>query len=202
MTLAFQRIPDVDIPRGEVRHDTSLHSLPQPRQELSTKCATCLGYRSKNVEPFDIFARKEVGTPDLAQAGNFVAEVDHREVREDLQEGFVWKFEDFLHTLARAPRHVKQIRGNSLALVWAISGRGASTTGAISVSRTFLFETRRRDIGKEIRWWIWWVTNVGCRMGSRVHMRVRMMGVSHYRICPCRTACLASAQAQTLKFQE
>ena len=160
-----------------------------------------MGYGSKNVKPFCIFTREKIGAPYTSQVANFITEVDHWEVRKDLQEGFVWKFKDFLHTLARAPRHVKQIRGNSLALVWAISGRGASTTGAISVSRTFLFEIRRRDIGKEIRRWIWWVTNVGCRMGSRVHMRVRMMGVSHYRICPCRPAC-PSAQAQTLKFQE
>ena len=103
MALARQRVPKMDIPRREARYNTCLYSLPQPRQELSTKGAARLSYGSKNVKPFGIFARKKVDAPYISQVDNFIAEAGHREARKDLQEGLVWKLKDYFHPLAPAP---------------------------------------------------------------------------------------------------
>ena len=100
MAPACQHVPNMDIPRREVGHNTGFHSLPQPRQELSTEGAARLGYGPKNVKPFCVFARKKVGAPYVPQVADFVTEADDREVRKDLQKGLVWKFKDYFHTLA------------------------------------------------------------------------------------------------------
>ena len=97
----------MNVPRRAVGHDTGFHSLPQPGQELSAKGAARLGYGSKNVKPFCIFTREKIGAPYTSQVANFITEVDHWEVRKDLQEGFVWKFKDYFHALAPAPTYAK-----------------------------------------------------------------------------------------------
>ena len=94
MTLAFQNVPNIDVPRREGWDNTGFHSLPQPGQELSAKCAACLSYCSKNIQPFNEFSWKNVETPDAPLACVFVPEVYYWKVREDLQKCLVWKFKD------------------------------------------------------------------------------------------------------------
>ena len=69
MTLALQRVPKLDVPGGAVRHDTGIHSLPQPGQELSAERTPRLGYGSEDVRPFGIFTRKMGTIPDTFQVG-------------------------------------------------------------------------------------------------------------------------------------
>ena len=95
VALAFQHVPNIDVPRRTARHDTRFHSLPQPGQELSTERAACLGDSSKNVKSFDVFTRENVKIPDVWPVCEFIPEVYHREVREDFQEGLVWKLKDY-----------------------------------------------------------------------------------------------------------
>ena len=84
MTLAFQRIPNINVPRRVVGHDARFHSFPQPGQELSAKCAARLSYCPKNVEPLDEFRRKSVETPHAPLIHVSVPEVHHWKVRENL----------------------------------------------------------------------------------------------------------------------
>ena len=105
----------MDVPCRGVGHDTGFHTLPQPRQELPAKGVARLGYGSENAKPFCIFALEKVDTPYIFQVADSITEVDHREVRKNIQESLVWKFKDFPSVNARALPS-EGLR-NSLALV-------------------------------------------------------------------------------------
>ena len=62
-----------------------------------------MGYGSEDVDPFGICDRKIVTAPYAYQIVHFITEINRREVRENLQEGLIWKFKDCLNVLASAP---------------------------------------------------------------------------------------------------